>query len=641
MAAATRPVVVGTAGHIDHGKSTLVLGLTGIDPDRWAEEKRRGITIDLGFAHAELDGWPFSFVDVPGHERFVHNMLAGATGIDLALLVVAADEGVMPQTREHLSICELMGMRSGIVALTKVDLVESGMADLAEEDVAEAVEGTFLEGAEVVRVSGKTLEGIDGLRGALVRAAGALPADRAGPWPRLAVDRVFAKRGFGTVVTGTLQGGSLRIGDELRAVPDGPAARVRGLHVHDRPLDEAPAHRRVAVNLQGASREQLRRGMMLVPRGREVVTQVIDASLRVLADAPAPVEQAARVRVHHGTAEVLARVRLPGGKALDPGRTGAVQLRLERPVSALPGDRFIVRRYSPITTIGGGEIVDVDPPRWKRSDSRWPQRIARLVGGDAAARLVDAARYANTRGVSLRQVAVRLGTTPETAREDLPRELVVLGEDRVLEEAALGQLIDALGRALDEHHRRHPLEAGVPAAELARRVCAEWSWSAYEDLLARAAGAGELVVERETVRRPGHDARPAGAEAEALEGLVEQLVDAGLATMSTDELAQASGLPRERVARLLAAASRGGTVVRVKDGVWLSSAAWARLVEGLAQSAERGEWTLDVRGFKDLFGLSRKHAIPLLERLDDAGLTRRAGNERRIQPAVMDAGRES
>jgi selenocysteine-specific elongation factor len=641
MSEGTRPVVVGTAGHIDHGKSTLVLALTGIDPDRWVEEKRRGITIDLGFAHAEIEGWPFSFVDVPGHERFVHNMLAGASGIDLALLVVAADEGVMPQTREHLAICALMNMRGGVVALTKTDAVEEGLADLAEEDLREAIAGTFLEGAEVVRVSGKTHAGLDALRAALARAAAALPADEAGPWPRLPVDRVFAKRGFGTVVTGTLQGGPLRSGDELRAVPGGPPARVRGLQVHDRAVDEAPPHRRVAVNLQGIDRDELRRGMMLVPRGREVSTRVVDASLLVLDDAPAPIEQAARVRVHHGTAEVLARVRLPGGRALEPGSRGAVQLRLERPVAALPGDRFIVRRYSPVTTIGGGEIVDVDPPRWKRSDPLWPDRVGRLIGSGPEERLADLAEMAGTAGVSLQQVVVRIGTTPQRARDSLPPSLALLGQDRVLTVTAEAELIDGLGQALDEHHRRQPLEAGPTAAELRARLCPEWSWPAFEDLLGRAGAAGELVVDRERVRRPGHDPRPAGADAEDLDRLEELLRRAGVGIRSTDEVAQEAGLPRERVSALLASASRGGRAIRVKDGVWLSAEAWQQLVSGLARRAREGEWTLDVAGFKEMFGISRKHAIPLLERLDDAGLTKRAGNARRIQPGVMDAGPES
>lgn len=641
MGGTVRPVVVGTAGHIDHGKSALVRALTGIDPDRWAEEKRRGITIDLGFAHAELQGWPFSFVDVPGHERFVHNMLAGATGIDLALLVVATDEGVMPQTREHLSICQLMGMRSGVIALTKTDLVEPGMADLAEEELREATAGTFLEGAEAVRVSAVSRQGLDRLEQALARAASALPADNPGPWPRLAVDRVFAKRGFGTVVTGTLQGGELRVGDELRAVPGGPVARVRGLQVHDQKLDLAPPHRRVAVNLQGAGREQLRRGMVLVPRDREVVTRVLDASLRVLADAPAPIEQAARVRVHHGTAEVLARVRLPGGDPLEPGRAGAVQLRLEQPIAVLPGDRFIVRRYSPITTIGGGEVVDVDPPRWKRRDPAWPERVERLTGADALTRLADLARRAGSEGVSLQSVALRSGITPERAREALPAGLVRLGQDRVLDGACVEQLIEAVEARTREHHRRRPLEPGVSAAELAGQLCPGWSGAAFEALLQRAAEAGRLVVERDVVRCPDHDPRPAGWAAEQLRSLLDALDRSGLATVGTDELAAATGTGAEQVQSLLGAAAREGRAVRVKDGLWLSAAAWRELIDGLARRAEAGEWSLDIRSFKELFGLSRKHAIPLLERLDDAGLTRRAGNERRIQAAVMDAARET
>lgn len=641
MSGATRPIVVGTAGHIDHGKSTLVLALTGIDPDRWAEEKRRGITIDLGFAHADIVGWPFSFVDVPGHERFVHNMLAGAAGIDLALMVVATDEGVMPQTREHLAICQLMGMQGGVVALTKIDSAEEGMADLAEDEIREVTDGTFLEGAEIVRVSGKTGEGLDALRHALVQAAGRLPPVEPGPWPRMAIDRVFPIRGFGTVVTGTLQGGALHAGEELRGIPGGPLARIRGLQVHDQGVDEAPPHRRVAINLQGVERSELRRGMMLVPRGREVVTVVMDVSLQVLDDSPVPVEQGMRLRVHHGTAEVLARVRLPGDVALAPGSCGAVQLRLEAPIAALPGDRFVVRRYSPVRTIGGGEIVDVAPPRWRKADPAWPARVERLTGATPAQRLADLAAYCGTEGLSLDEEAARLGTTPARARETLSGDLVVLGRDRVVTLETEQQLTDEIGRRLDRHHERHPLDAGVRLAELRGQVCPGWSSDAFEDLLGRIARRGVLVVERDLARRPGHDPNPEGADAEGLSRIVAYLDEAGFEVRQTAEVAAAVGMTERQVEDLLVSGARSGRVIRVKDGLWFSGAAWSRILGRLAEEYEAGRRSMDVPAFKSLFSLSRKHAIPLLERLDDGGVTRRAGNERRIQPGIVDGGPET
>ncbi|MDQ7086988.1 MAG: selenocysteine-specific translation elongation factor [Acidobacteriota bacterium] len=374
-----RHVVVGTAGHIDHGKSTLVKALTGIDPDRWEEEKRRGITIDLGFAHVELEGRGFSFVDVPGHERFVHNMLAGATGLDLVLLVVAADESVMPQTREHLAICRLLGLQGGVVALTRVDLADAEYVDLVEEEVRGVLAGTFLERAPVVRVSGVTGEGLPALRQALVEQASGLAEREGGPWPRLPIDRVFAAKGFGTVVTGTLLGGPLEVGQSLVAIPGGRRCRIRGLQVHSRSASRVQAHRRVAANLQGVDREQLRRGMVLVPEGREVTARVLDAWITVIDEAPVGVDDGQRLRLHHGTAEVFCRVRMPGGGSLAPSATGAVQLRLEAPLAALPGDRFILRRYSPLVTLGGGRIAELDPPRHRRRRSDWPEHVRALA----------------------------------------------------------------------------------------------------------------------------------------------------------------------------------------------------------------------------------------------------------------------
>ncbi|HJQ34998.1 MAG TPA: selenocysteine-specific translation elongation factor, partial [Pyrinomonadaceae bacterium] len=351
-----KSVIVGTAGHIDHGKTTLVRALTGVDADRLPEEKRRGITIDLGFADLDLGDVRVGFVDVPGHERFVKNMLAGAHGIDLVALVIAADEGVMPQTREHFDICRLLGVASGLVVLTKADAVDEELLELVRAEAAELVAGSFLEAAPAVAVSARTGQGIEELKAALREAALNVPERSHETVTRLPVDRSFTMRGFGAVATGTLVAGELREGEELELLPVGARVRVRGLQVHGAAVRAAEAGQRTAVNLGGVETAEVERGMVLAPAGRLRPTQVLDAFVNVLADAPRPLRTRQRVRVHHGTAEVLARVAaLEESGEIAPGASGLVQLRLESPVVALPGDRFIVRSYSPQQTVAGGE----------------------------------------------------------------------------------------------------------------------------------------------------------------------------------------------------------------------------------------------------------------------------------------------
>ena len=372
-APAPRHVVAGTAGHIDHGKSTLVHALTGIDPDRLKEEKERGITIDIGFAHLALGPeLTLGIVDVPGHERFVKNMLAGVGGIDLVMLVIAADEGVMPQTREHLAICQLLQVPSGLVVLTKADLAEPEWLELVREDVRTALRGTFLEDRPIVPVSAKAGQGLDALRLALAELARAVPPRGTDATFRLPIDRVFTIKGFGTVVTGTVAAGRLEVDERLEVYPRGVQAKVRGIQTHGQPVVQAVAGQRAAVNLQGLERAALERGDVLAPPGLLQSTTVLDATLDLLADAASPVKPRQRVRFHAGTSEVMARVYLLDRDLLDPGQRGLVQLRLEAPVVALPRDRYVVRSFSPMITIGGGMLLDVAPPRTRRGSGASP-----------------------------------------------------------------------------------------------------------------------------------------------------------------------------------------------------------------------------------------------------------------------------
>ncbi|MGH7309130.1 MAG: selenocysteine-specific translation elongation factor, partial [Candidatus Rokuibacteriota bacterium] len=370
-------VVVGTAGHIDHGKTALVKALTGTDTDRLPEEKARGITIDLGFAFLdEPDGLTIEIVDVPGHERFVRNMLAGVGGIDVAMLVVAADEGVMPQTREHLAICSLLHIKAGLVVLTKADLAEPDWQELVRDDVATLARGTFLEGAPILAVSARTGEGLPALRTALRRIGAAVPARQADQLPRLPIDRVFTVKGFGTVVTGTLMAGRVTVDDRVEIYPKGLSAKVRGLQTHGRPVTEALAGQRTAVNFQGIERVAVERGDVVGLASTLVASTLVDGTLELLADAPRPLKARDRVRFHAGTSEIMARVLLVGRPELVPGERAFARFRLEAPLVAIPGDRFVVRSYSPIVTIGGGTLLDVDPPRFRR---KAPALLAHLT----------------------------------------------------------------------------------------------------------------------------------------------------------------------------------------------------------------------------------------------------------------------
>ncbi|MCA1817664.1 MAG: selenocysteine-specific translation elongation factor [Acidobacteria bacterium] len=635
-----RSVIVGTAGHIDHGKTTLVRALTGVDADRLPEEKRRGITIDLGFAELDLGDARVGFVDVPGHERFVKNMLAGAHGLDAVALVVAADEGVMPQTREHFEIARLLGVGGGLVVVTKADTVEAELIELVREEIAELVAGSFLEGAPVVAVSARTGAGLEELR-ATLREIATRAAPRPTEWiALLPVDRSFTMRGFGAVATGTLVAGEIAEGQELDLLPAGRRVRVRGLQVHGRATALAEAGQRTAVNLGGVEAAQVERGMVLAAAGRLRPTQIVDAALEVLADAARPLRSRARVRLHLGTAEVLARVQvLEDAGEIAAGARGFAQLRLESPVVALPGERFIVRSYSPQRTVAGGVVLDAFAPKHRgreRADAR--ARLAALAAADRASRVRAYVESAGERGLSRADLAARTGWRDEVLSEAIDeakrRGATVEAEGVFLSRASLDRLVAAALAAVEAHHAREPLQRGLARETLRERVFAHVGGEVFRAALAEAERAGLLAAERDVVRARSHALELSPADAEFRARLERVYAEAALEAPPTEEaFARAAAgrkIDREHARKLLQLLVADGTLVRVAAEHFFHREAISRLVATLREHAasRASDRSLDVATFKDLAGVSRKYAIPLLEYLDREGVTRRAGDRR-------------
>jgi selenocysteine-specific elongation factor len=636
-----RSVIVGTAGHIDHGKTTLVRALTGVDADRLPEEKRRGITIDLGFAELDLGDVRVGFVDVPGHERFVKNMLAGAHGLDLVALVIAADEGVMPQTREHFDICRLLGVSTGIVVLTKSDAVDEELLELVRLEASELAAGSFLEAAPVVAVSARTGQGIDELKEALRASALNAPARTSDAVARLPIDRSFTMRGFGAVATGTLVAGEISEGDELELLPAGERVRVRGLQVHGAQVKTAGAGQRTAVNLGGVDAAGVERGMVLAPIGRLRPTQILDAWVDVLADAPRGLRTRQRVRVHHGTAEVLARVAaLEESGEIAPGSKGLAQLRLEAPIVALPGDRFIVRTYSPQRTIAGGVVVDAHAQKHRgRERVAARTRLAALEGADRAARLAFFAESAGGRGLPHASAAALTGwrddVLAEAIAECLKRGAVVESEGVLAASGVFGALVRAAVEEVEAHHRREPLSRGLARETLRERVFSRAAPELFRAALKRAEADGTLVPERELVRAGGHSLDLSTEDAALRDRLESVYREAGLeAPALEDAFARAGGATakRDHLRKLLQLLLDSGALLRVKDDLLFHREALASLTAALREYADARapDRLIDVAAFKELSGVSRKYAIPLLEYFDRERVTRRAGDRRLI-----------
>ena len=634
---AGRHVVVGTAGHIDHGKTSLVKALTGTDTDRLPEEKARGITIDLGFAFLEEpDGLTIEIVDVPGHERFVKNMLAGVGGIDLAMLVIAADEGVMPQTREHLAICSLLRVRTGLVVLTKIDTVEADWIELVRDDVAGLVRGTFLEGAPVVAVSAKTGAGLDDLRGTLRSLASTVPQRGTEQLARLPIDRVFTIKGFGTVVTGTLAAGALGVEDRVEVFPRGLVAKVRGVQTHGHPVERALAGQRTAVNLQGLERAAVERGDVIGHAGTLLAATLVDGTLELLAEAPRPLKTRDRVRFHAGTSEIMARVLLFETTELAPGGRAFARFRLESPLVALPGDRFVVRSYSPIVTIGGGTLLDVDPARMRLKAPARVAHLRTLETGSPAEVVEQHVRHAGMGGIRLGALAARVPFGPVKSRALLDALLaagrvVAIDRDWFVHADAVTRLRGLILTALEGFHRAQPLRPGMSREELRGRGGAA-DERVFAHVLAALDAEGAVRVDRDKVRLGTHAVRLSAEQQAAVDRVEREFREAQAAPPSAAEALGRAGVRGDEDHDLFQVLVESRRLVRVKESLFFHADALEVIQEKLvALLRERKE--IGPGDIKDLLGISRKFAIPLLEFFDTRRVTTRVGERRVLRGA--------
>jgi selenocysteine-specific elongation factor len=626
-------VIVGTAGHIDHGKSSLVEALTGTHPDRLAEEKRRGITIDLGFAFLNLGGARIGFVDVPGHERFVRNMLAGAGGIDLVLLVVAADDSIKPQTREHFDICRLLGIRSGIIAVTKSDLVDADVLGLVKLEIEEMVRESFLENAPVVEVSAKTGAGLDRLRHELQRAAETAPGKDSGRYFRLPIDRAFVMKGFGVVVTGTLVSGAVSCEAEIELFPLQRRVRVRGIHSGGASIERAVAGQRTALNLAGIDLDELHRGMTLSAADRFQPTKRIYARLEMLPSAPA-LKNPGRVHFHHGTAETIAEVVLLSGQKIAPGQSGFAQLRLAAPILALPGDRFIIRRFSPVATIGGGEVLDPLATVFRKKDTHVVPYLEAVARGDREA-IVEILSATEIHALTLPRLIAKTGWLEAEARATIAKlvaaKKIVAAETEplvVVPAAAVAAAARKIREELEKFHRANPLVPGIGKEELRGRAGARPD--IFRAALAQLLAAKAVVTPGDLVQIAGRDIALNAEESRAKDVIEAEFSGAGLAVPRFEEVLGKLPVESARAKKIFQLLLREKTLVKVADDLVFHKSAVARLREMVAKYKKTNGERLLIGPFKDMTGVTRKYAIPLLEFLDRERVTRRVGDERVI-----------
>jgi selenocysteine-specific elongation factor len=639
--------VIGTAGHIDHGKTSLVKALTGVDTDRLKEEKERGITIELGFAHLDLTAeglGQVGVVDVPGHERFIRTMVAGAVGVDAVVLVVAADEGVMPQTREHLDVCRLLDVKRGLVALTKVDLVDRELRELAAADVAEALKGTFLEGAPIVGCSAMSGEGLAELNRTLAEVLRGAPVKDPEGLVRLPLDRVFTMKGFGTVVTGTLWAGRLRVGADVVTLPGGTTAKVRGIQVHGKSVEEARAGQRTAINL-AVAREGIERGETLVLADTLRAGKLLDARLRWLSTSRQPLKRRARVLVHAGTAQSLATVTLLDRGELEPGGEALAQVHLDEPIVSLPGDRFILRGFGlqkeHRTTVGGGVVLRVLGPRHRRGT---PEVVAQLkaaeqAAADPLARIDLEVQWAGVAGLTPEELGMRVPFTPRATEDALGK---LLGRRRVVRfDRERGSVVHAevlsaeRARALaavDDYHAAAPLKPGLSREELRSKLPASMSPRLFHLVVEGLVADHEIVAEKDLVRRPTHNVA-ASQEAQGIAPLADRLTalyhEAGVSPPRLAEAQAALKIDAQALKNACDLLVREGTLVRIQDLVFHRNAVDGLRARLMAFLREKGQIT--PQEWKELVGATRKYTIPLAEYFDAEKVTLRIGDLRKLR----------
>ncbi|MBV5318675.1 MAG: selenocysteine-specific translation elongation factor [Desulfobulbaceae bacterium] len=635
-----REIILGTAGHVDHGKTSLIRALTGIETDRLKEEKERGITIELGFAYLDLPcGHRLGIVDVPGHEKFIRNMVAGTAGMDLVAFVIAADEGIMPQTVEHFEICQLLGVRGGLVILTKKDMVESEWLDMVTEEVHDFFKGSFLENAPIVPVDSLSGEGIEEIVKLLDAKVAAFDFhEEFGPF-RMAVDRVFSMKGFGTVITGTSLSGRIETGAELMFYPGGLIAKIRGIQVHGRDVDVVEAGHRTAINLQGIEKEQINRGDVAATPGSLIASPLLDADLHYLPSARKELKNRTQVRVHIGTREIVGRIILLESDTLTPGATSHIQLILQEPVAVWPGDRYVVRSYSPITTIGGGAILSNAPKKRKRTLERDREQnrahFAALAAADSEQRILLLVVECGSQGITADQLAARTGIFSKKLKKMLQHPIstgalqVVDSENQRLLATSVAEILNRqITDLMAAFHRKNPLKSGVAKEELRSQLRPAVDQKVLHALLAGLVKKGLIEQSGAEVKLTGHTVILQINEQEMEEKIGSLYLEAGLNPPNLKEvLAKFTEFPERQIRQVIDLLLAKGTLIKINENLCFHAPAIAKLQEEVVAFIRR-EGEIDAPRFKDLSGLTRKFSIPLLEYFDKIKLTIRIDDKR-------------
>ena len=636
-------IIIGTAGHIDHGKTALVKALTGVDADRFPEEKERGITIDIGFAELRLGEINIGFIDVPGHEKFVKNMLAGASGIDLVTLVVAADEGVMPQTREHFEICRLLATKTGLIVLTKKDLVDAELLEIAELDVSELVENSFLKDAPIVAVSAKTGEGIEELKEILKDLAAKIPAGKNETIVRLPVDRAFSVKGFGAVVTGTLLSGEISEADELEILPGGKKVRVRGIQTYGKSVKTAHAGQRTAVNLGGIEHTEMKRGMVLAEKNVLRPTQIFDAEIEVLKDAKKSLKSRRRVRVHIGTIEALARIQVLNEQGeIKQGEKDFVQIRLEIPVAAIPSERFILRSYSPQMTIAGGRILDNSASKHRKKDLQNIRKfLENLIEAenDKPKRIKLFLETYAERGATRADLQARTGWQTEILNkaiaENIEKKGIIEAENFLLGRTPFDELKAKTLAEIEDFHKKEPLAGGILQATLREKIFAHLPTEIFKAVLQTLEKDGKIAAEKDSVRLASHNMELSGEDKILREKLSATYKNAKLEPPKLEdalsEAVKGTKSDKAHARKIFQLLLNTGEIVKISDEFYFGKSGIDDLIFKLREfAAKSSDKLIDVPAFKDMAGISRKYAIPLLEYFDRERFTRRAGDKRLI-----------
>lgn len=634
-------IIAGTAGHIDHGKTALVKALTGIDADRFPEEKKRGITIDIGFAELDLGDLQIGFVDVPGHEKFVKNMLAGASGIDLVLLIIAADEGVMPQTREHFEICRLLETKAGLIVLTKLDLVDDELLELVKIETAELVENSFLEHAPVIAVSAKSGEGIEELKTELKKIAEKIPERKNDSISRLPIDRSFTVKGFGAVVTGTLATGEIAEGTEMELLPIKKTVRVRGVQTYGSSVKSAQAGRRTAVNLGGIDHAAVVRGMVLTEKEILRPTQIFDAEIEVLKTSKRALKSRQRIRVHIGTIEALARVRvLNTENEIAAGEKGFAQVRLEIPIVCVPNERFIIRRYSPQTTIAGGKVLDNLAAKQRQKDIEQAQkRLQNLLEADKAKQIKLYLETANENGLTFRDLQARTAFRKEILQiaidENLEKKSVVEAEIFYIARTPFENLKEKTLSEIDNFHKKEPLAKGILRETLREKIFAHLPPEIFRAVLTGLETEKKIAAEKDIVRAASHNLELSNDEKIMREKILKIFTHAKLEVPKLEDVltdaTKTAKADKNHARKILQLLINSGEIVKITDEFYFSRPTIDNLISQVREFAGKtSDRLIDVAAFKDLAGISRKYAIPLFEYFDREKITRRAGNKRLI-----------